>query len=260
MSQRARSAGRRPDAPRRNTLGLGERELNLMLDEMDASESVPPERRQRDYVRWPYRRSAVELRLHTGSASERTLHVACRNLSSGGVALLHSSFMHPGTRCEVVLVHPERGPVAIEGTVVRCQHRKGVVHEIGVQFAEPIQALDWVRPEGFAERFSMERVSPETVHGTVVYVDEGAADQRLVVHYLRDTHVRVRSASSGSQAMDLIVEGCDLVLSEFNLPDTDGAALVEQLRESGIRTPVIIVTSDTGDQTRRRLAEVRPSA
>jgi len=50
------------------------------------------------------------------------------------------------------------------------------------------------------------------------------------------------------------------VKPEFDLPDRDGAALIESMREAGIQAPVIIVTGDAGPEMRERLFICDPSA
>ena len=60
--------------------------------------------------------------------------MACRNLSQRGIGLLHRSYVHLGTTCSVLLPHPRKGEQEYRGTVVRCLHLSGMVHEIGIRF------------------------------------------------------------------------------------------------------------------------------
>ena len=244
---------------RPTNLGLDERELDVVLNEFDDAEQPDVAGHRRGFVRWPFRLAKVPFYVRFRDGYESSFDVACRNLSSGGVSVLHRTFMHVGTQCAIELPHA-KGVRRIEGEVVRCDHRQGMVHEVGVKFREPIAALEFVSPPEFTDRFSMERVQPELLHGTLVHVDASLIVQKVVKHFLRETQVRVRPASTSAEAEGLIREGCDLVLCDLHLPDGDGTALLEAMRAAGVQSAWIIVTSDTSDATRRLLESTSASA
>ena len=241
-------------------IGLRAGDLDRLLNELDEVPSASSAPCQRDFIRWPFRLTRVPFQVRYANGDASTFDVACRNLSSGGVAVLHGAFMHVGTRCALVLPHSENGPTVIEGRVVRCEHRQGMVHEIGVKFDESIHALDYVKPEEFTDCFSLERVEIELLRGTVVHVESSMMDQRVVKHFLRASQVRVRPASTCEQAKRLIGEGCELVLCDLHMPNQDGAALLEEMRAAGVQTPWVIMTSDTSEATRERLEASSASA
>ena len=248
-SKRVRSIGQ----ARPNTLGLAEEQLEQFLDEMDGSPDARNGPMQRDFIRWPFRQTRVGMTVRFMDGQESTFGVACRNLSSGGVSVLHSAFLHAGTKCSLELPHPVTGTQAISGQVVRCDHRQGMVHEIGVKFNEPIHALEFVEAEGFTDCFSMERVEPDMLQGTLVHVEDSEMDQRIVKHFLRETHVRIRPATTAEEAEPLIQEGCDLVLCSLHLPDMDGPDLLKKMRDMGVQSPWITITSDASDEARARV-------
>src|SRR5687768_12470301 len=75
--------------------------IRHILDKLDKLQSAEPFERSDE--RFPYRRRGVELEVeHIGGTSSR-LRVWTRNLSAGGISLLHGSFVHPGSRCELTL-------------------------------------------------------------------------------------------------------------------------------------------------------------
>lgn len=56
-------------------------------------------------------------------------------------------------------------------------------------------------------------------------------------------------ASTGNQALEIVKEKKpDLILLDFNLPDMTGMDVVHQLAESGIQTPVILMTAYGSEQ------------
>lgn len=57
-----------------------------------------------------------------------------RELSASGMSVLHGMFVHPGTRCSVMLPSSNGGQARMEGTVKRCRLVAGRVHEIGIKF------------------------------------------------------------------------------------------------------------------------------
>lgn len=58
------------------------------------------------------------------------------------------------------------------------------------------------------------------------------------------------SATNGAQALRIINEQCpDVLLMDIELPDVNGLDLVEQLRQQGIKTPVIVTTAFGSEET-----------
>lgn len=67
-----------------------------------------------------------------------------RNLSTGGISFLHGNFLYPGTTCRIALQTTDHEQVMALGTVVRCRCVRGRAHEVGVQFAAPIEIENFV--------------------------------------------------------------------------------------------------------------------
>lgn len=239
---------------RLNTVGLSPMELASLLDRLDG----PPDRGEgskRDFHRWPFRQASVPMRvLHAGGVPV-TLSVACRNISRGGVSVLHSSYIHPGTKCTLLLPRPGRQGLPVGGHVVRCGHRGGMVHEIGVRFEHPVDLRSLLRPEPFSEWFTLERVRPESLHGAVLCVDGAESDRTVLRHFLRETAVAVREAGTIAEAVEVASrDACDLVIAEYALPDGGCAELIERLRAAGSVAPVLVATAVPSPDARERYA------
>ncbi len=243
----------------RNTINHDANALGRLLDDLDAKSSGKVSA-NRQFVRWPYRVAAVKFTIKHPTGNSSTIYVACRNLSSGGIGVLHRSYVHLGTRVSVELPRVDGEVVAIDGLVVRCVHITGTIHDVGVQYNTPVQARDFVNLDPFADGFSLEKVDPEELKGNLLYIEDSTLDQSLVRHFLRETQLRLQFATTKEEAMKRAVEGFDLILCDYNLGDDDGAQVAKALRDEGITTPIIIVTADKSASTRAKLIDAQASA
>jgi hypothetical protein len=65
--------------------------------------------------------------------------VRARDLSSSGLGFFHVAYMHPGTNATFIM-KGLRGEVAtVKGTITRCSHVSGRVHEVGAVFERGIR-------------------------------------------------------------------------------------------------------------------------
>lgn len=247
MPIRRATTGTQPArAGRPNTVNLEQRALDDLLNELDEKTGAAEAAKRRDFVRWPFRQTSIGLRITQLGSTTSTLEVACRNLSCGGASVLHSSYLHVGTRVSLFLPRPSGAMTEIEGTICRCQHVRGVVHEIGVKFQKKIEVREFLRADGHTNHFSFERVDPDLLQGTVVHLDDSPMDRRLIQHYLRGTQLRLRQTDSPDEAVRWIQEGCDLALIDMDLGagKPGGMATVARLREAMCACPVILLTSE----------------
>ncbi len=261
-SNKPLSKGKLPGKPaggRPNTIGLGQRELGELLDRIENPEGQAKDPK-RDFVRWPFRETSVRVQIFHPGGVNSWITVACRNISRAGMAILHSSYAHTGTKCRVMLPHPQKGEIAMDGWVTRCTHRSGVVHELGIRFDQHLNVQEFLRPNPFTDWFSLERVNPEDLSGTIVYVEDSDIDRKIVKHFLRQTKLNVMMATSGAEALQCIDESIDLVLVDFHLGDMSGADLAHKLRENGLEVPLIILTCDTQAATADVLGNIRAAA
>ncbi len=258
---KATASGHRP-----NSVNLSGADLERLLAELDRppGQSETPAAKKRGFVRWQYRPLGVQMRVEQsgggGISSDATVTVACRNLSRGGASILHGSYIHPGSAVTVFLRSQDHGLTAVPGSIVRCRHVRGMVHEIGVKFSFEIDTKDFMPRDPLSDSFSLEHVEPSTLQGCVVLVEDNDLDARMIQHFLRETHVRLKRATSKAEAMPLVGEGCDLVLCDYNLGSETLLDVVGEMRAQGIQTPVVVITADTGSVARERLIELQAAA
>jgi CheY-like chemotaxis protein len=226
--------------------------LDTLLDKLDTSGKRAPAI-SRHFVRWPFRRESIEMRVVHPGGNVVSFRVACRNLSRGGICVLHNSFLHTGSECQVLLPHPFRGIIEVPGTVVRCLHRGGVIHELGISFRAAINAREFLHTDPFGNEFTLERISPAQLRGRLLLIEPSGADRSILRHYLRDTSLDVDVVGSLAEAV-LACEGIDVVVASAPSADADAATLIATIRECRFDGPVVLIVPDSSPDTRARLA------
>jgi len=121
-----------PDALNIRSVRVDKGLLRRILDALDNS-GCNFELNKRRHQRLQYRGRQVIL--YT-KQTERDIAfiVPTRNISRGGMSFLHGQMMHIGQLCAVDLAAKDGTWLSVEGTVVRCRHIRGMIHEIGLKF------------------------------------------------------------------------------------------------------------------------------
>lgn len=85
--------------------------------------------------RYPFRAMNIVLHLQQpGDGIAQTFRCPTRNLSKGGISILHGGFVHQGSRCLVQLMSSPDPGEPIAGTVVGCRYIQANVHEVHIRF------------------------------------------------------------------------------------------------------------------------------
>lgn len=241
-----------------NTLRMSETDLDRLRGELDAGS--PENDSRRGYLRWPFKANAVQVEVRHPGGQITALSYACRNLSCGGMSVLHSAYVHVGTPCTVFLPRANKTTARIEGKISRCRHAKGSIHELGIQFASPITIGEFIQLDPYEGRFSLEKINPERLGGTLLHVEDSDMDRRLVRTFLKDTNLSVVTAEDGKAALTRVKEGFDVILCDINLTGMSGIDFCTQLRAQGVEKPVIVVSADVRSQTRQQIKAARANA
>jgi len=214
---------------------------------------------QRTYKRLPFESRAIRVEIQHPGGAATVLSYVPRNISREGIGLLHSSFVYTGTRCTVYLPHPTRGLVPVSGTIMRCRHFRGKIHELGVRFDKAIDVKEFLGIEGSQDCYSLENVPPDSLTGSVLLIEPGEMDRALIRHHLKETNLTVTAAGTATEASTRAKEGYDIILCALELPDGDGLEVLSKLRDSGIQTPFVLMCSSAGPASiRERLRVVHP--
>jgi len=225
-----------------NTLRMTPGDLARVMTDLDAQ--TPSKHPQRAFIRWPFHKPAIraEMRQATGSVSD--LHYACRNLSGTGISLLHNSFVHNGTTCTVHLPLLLGGTAAAAGKVMRCRHVKGLIHEIGIKFAAPVNIRDFVSIDATKGGFTLEVVNAAKLTGVLLHIDDSTMTRRLIRHHLRDTQLEIVNAETAADGLKRSTEGFDVILCDYDLAGCPGPEMYVKLRNAGATMPILMLTAD----------------
>jgi CheY-like chemotaxis protein len=238
----AANAGNGQPAALNNTVRLREADLAALNRELDAASGGGDFKRRT--VRWDFLKGSVRIEMSQPGGAMTNLRYAARNLSSDGVGILHSSYVHAGTACNVYLPQPDGTEAAIPSTVMRCKHFKGLIHEVGIKFKRTINIREFLNVDPLEGRFTLEYVDPARLQGALLYVDDSPMDRRLVRHFLKDTTLNVIAVENCAEALARVKEHFDVVLLDNDLADGQGTQLADQLRNAGVNQPIIMVTAD----------------
>lgn len=243
-----------------STLRMSPMEVERLKRDLEAMHSGPASA-QRTYKRWPFESRSIRVEIQHPGGATTTLNYVPRNISREGIGLLHSSFVYTGTRCTVYLPHPTRGPVPLGGTIMRCRHFRGKVHELGVRFDKAIDVKEFLGLDGNQDCYSLENVPPDSLSGSVLLIDPGEMDRALIRHHLKDTNLTVTAVGTAAEGLERAQEGYDIILCALELPDDDGLEVLSKLRDRGIQTSFMLMCSPAGPASiRERLRVVQPQA
>lgn len=230
-----------PPPGRVNTIGLADTALAQLLEMLDRA-GGDARRVQRDFVRWPFRKTRVRVRFAQGATPE--LALACRNISRGGIALLHNRYMHQGTPVTVMLPLPGGGERPTPGRIARCTHRSGVIHEVGIEFTSAVNVRELIAPTPLPDFLTLERIDPESLRGFILCITASDADARIVRHFLRFTQLAIRTATTAAEAVSLLQDPFCVVIADLDSPELADGRFAAPLRIAGCRAPLIAITSN----------------
>ncbi|MBR30906.1 MAG: hypothetical protein CMN77_06300 [Spirochaetaceae bacterium] len=116
------------------------------------------------------------------------------------------------------------------------------------ELAEISEAMSMAAPELAKSRAFRQEL--------IFIVDDNPDNRKLTGRFLEKWNLQYLEAASGMQALGLLEEHYPhLVLLDLHMPDMDGFATLDALREKGYSGPVIAATADVSNETRSRLDE-----
>lgn len=198
--------------------------------------------------RLPYDdRPRLPLRLLGRKVAQVTYLVKPRNLSTTGFGFLYGSFLYPGSRCEVTLTTLEGLAIPVPGTIRRCVHLHGKVHEVGVAFDYAINLREFIQidePEPSDQEVAVQ------LTGRLLYLDANARQRELMRLMLGRLGVDVVMMDNAGEALQLIeASAFDMVITDGRLTDLPATDFVQAVRISGYEKPVVLLTADERDST-----------
>ncbi|MBO6513447.1 MAG: response regulator [Phycisphaerales bacterium] len=232
-----------------NSLRIGARELDALLDRIE-DQHADQKNPVRGFVRWDFRVVRADLTLEHMTGSKVKIPVATRNISRGGISILHSAYVYPDAKCHIYTEFEDGRKLDMHGTVMRCTHIGGKVHEIGIKFDEEISTKELLGLDPMHEAYSLESIDPEHLHGTVLILSVADLDQQLLMKLLEDTSLTILIAGSSETAIERAKKGCELILADSVVDEAPASEILSDLRASGIDAPFLIMTSDASGDIR----------
>ncbi len=242
------SAGSAVSTTKRNSLGLTQDKLNTVLDFLDEN-GADHGKSKRIFTRLPLRLASVMVDLLQANGDACRIVVAARNISSGGIAVLHNAFTHAETRCRIHLPVSTGGMRELGGEVTRCQHVRGMVHELGLRFDEPVDPRMFLDGDRALSVFSIENVEPSSLRGSVLFVSPEDKAHSVMSEHLEGTHINLRRASSGADGLVTAARGVDLILCASDVGDMTCGEFAAKLMETYIGVPVVMVSGEALSET-----------
>ncbi|MFG0242083.1 MAG: PilZ domain-containing protein [Phycisphaerales bacterium JB054] len=231
---------------RANSLGMDEHKLAAVLDKLDKKPGTKSSVK-RTYSRMPFRERSLKLTLVHPGGTSTSVQVVCRNLSRGGIGVLHSAFAHSGTRCVVAVPRIDGETDQIEGTIVRCSHVSGQIHELGILFDEQIPVETYIAFDPASGMSSFERVDPETLEGTLVALLSSEIEGRMLGHFLSESRLKIKLCGSPEEGAALVADACAVALIDLTVPCAEEMAIAA--RQVNPSLPLIAIASDSSKQT-----------
>lgn len=224
------------------TIRLGESRLKELFDSLDnaASPEIPD---SREHKRFIYRQKIILMQIVQPGAGDATNFVCpTRNVSRGGLACLHGGYLHVGSRC-VAHLRTVRGSFEpVLGTVVRCRHVQGTIHDVGIKFDF------WIDPSLFCH---------EAVRYQALVADLDKPSAAAVREALGALSCTVTVAENASQLDDLAMGRLfDFTLVDVDLPNGAAFATMKSLREKGYTGPVFAASAKNSDDEKKQCLDV----
>jgi CheY-like chemotaxis protein len=169
-----------------------------------------------------------------------------RNLSVGGISLLHTAFLYKGTECRVLLKKRLGGEEALTATVSWCRLVTGNIHLLGLKFSRTIFVKHFLEPSECRDLIEAAPTNPAELKGRLLLVDDQEMDRLLFGHYVKGTACEVAVASNASEAADeMMVAPVDVIFCDLNFPNKTGEKMIADFRSAGFKGYIVALTAET---------------
>ncbi|MEM1422687.1 MAG: response regulator [Planctomycetota bacterium] len=199
---------------------------------------------KRTSKRWSMQQQKAVVTVMEEGGVRRNVSIVPRNLSGQGIGFFHGGYMHIGTPCVVTLRTTKGYPRSHKGKIVRCIHKKGRLHEVGVTFDEEISPREYFIDAGDAPLFNSEAVEVERLSGSAMVVVGSNAEQSLIGEYFKSSGMTLTHANTGGEALGSLAEADpDMIFADSALEDMGWKDFVEKLRENGFVGPIVLLSA-----------------
>lgn len=224
----------------RNTLGVDGLLYQRLIAKLDEPSSKAKASAKRVFRRLSYEQSKLRIHIMSEGHNSTSLIVATRNLSQGGVSILHSNFMYNGTNITVDLINNIGEIVPRHGTVTRCIHRGGRIHEIGIKFDDEIRLRDFLIENPDNLLYARERIDPEAMNIKLMVYTEDTDCSALLRQFLMPSNLCYTFAKNIEDATKKAAEQ-EMLLVHIDPDSMKSTEFVRSVRVAGFKNPIILV-------------------
>lgn len=223
----------------KNTLSIDGQAYAALLYKLDDNNGCLPTESSRVYRRLDYAYPRLLLRIESSRDTAREIIVASRNLSQGGISILHATYMYPGTAVTVDLIRNDQTVRRTRGTVARCEHRGGIIHEIGVKFDQEINLREYLHSTPELLLHAHERIEPEQLDKSILFISKHNEFSPEVRQALLPTNLKYTFKNELDDILPLLEKLDIIVIHHAN--DLDAPDMIAELRAQGFDNPIIIL-------------------
>lgn len=241
-----------------DTIRLSPRDRRKVVQEINRQRSA--EHHGRRDLRVEYNIDEAIVQVDQPNGNRVRLAVLPRNLSRRGMAYLVGRFIYPRSSCLIHLNTLDGERCSVEGTVLRCEHVGGILHEVAVLFRTPVDISLFIEltPEQreLWEAEQREHAPKITAPAArprpqALIVDDNKTDARLLAMWLKKLGYEATCATNIDEAIRAFRLGQhELVLVDQMLGREDGLEVVRHLRDDGFRGPIVAISADDSPQRR----------
>ncbi|MHC5113866.1 MAG: response regulator transcription factor [Planctomycetota bacterium] len=229
-------------------LDLEDDERQRMLEDLDSAQAARES--GRNEFRHEFHATDVPLLVrHADGRGESRFLVYGRNISRGGIAVLHSGYVTIGADCQVVLPRVGEKPIVVRGVIRHCRLVAGSWHELGIRFRA---AIDPAVIAGVP--LNDEQAVGDAHHGpapreAILVAESFDPERDLLLHQLTMCGLRARGVNTPGATLDFVQrEPVRLVLSGLSVATDDGLRTIQRMREMGFDRPILMATADPDPQ------------
>lgn len=230
---------------------LEESERDRLLDDLDRNSTPGGPGSRRASERHTFRQSNLPVTIVHPAGGETWFLAQARNLSATGLAVIHTGYIHAGSRCRVVLHSRANESVSVKGRVVRCRHLAGIIHELGIHYDMPIDI------ESFTGSNDPHRVKTLsdiiTVRNmSVLCIAPSKSEARMITCQLESARVLIDRMLDFVSALVRLRRQTlryDLVIVPPRMGHSDAAFIASAIRKAGFTRPILAYKSSPSAPT-----------
>ncbi|MFW5682614.1 MAG: hypothetical protein ACOC1G_06370 [Phycisphaeraceae bacterium] len=220
------------------TIRLSDRQRERLLSALEKQSTCSPETDRRD-LRLRYNRGACEATLSSGGSIEMRHVLTPRNLSRRGFGFIHGQFVHRGTRCCIELVDLDDHPCRVRGSVARCQHLSGIIHEVSVVFDDPIELESFVELDADQHRQLSREIKRKRLNDSTLALLDSSPRRRDALKQSLRAHVGRVHAAEHVAGLLQILERYDCQTLLLVAEPVRDPTVCEMLRSAGYEGHII---------------------